>query len=124
MDKELPETAHENEPVPRSEFERLMVALALDIKAMRETMLTREDLKEFATKKDLEGFVTKEDLKELKKEMKVLKKELTHEFKAAVEIITDEMRGAHKDEISALRDKGERHDERITVLEQRAGLRA
>jgi hypothetical protein len=55
--------------------------------------------------------------------MKEVKDELTFEFKAAVETITDEMRGAHKDEISALQDADERHEARLIDLEQRAGLR-
>jgi hypothetical protein len=99
-----------DEPIKRSEFESTMIALAKDLRFIRETMVT------MVTKQEAQGFATKEDLRELKEE-------LNHEFKAAVEIITDEMRGAHKDEIATLQGTGERHEQRITVLEQRVGLR-
>jgi hypothetical protein len=141
MAKEIVENKNPDEPIKRSEFESTMIALANDLHFIRETMVTKEDAKQFATKEDLKGFATKEDLRQLKDEMTLFatkkdlerfatkedlqqfKADINHEFQAAVEIITDEMRGAHKDEIAELQDGSSRHEERITALEQRAGLR-
>jgi hypothetical protein len=128
------ENKNPDEPIKRAEFESTMIALANDLRFIRETMVTKEDARGFATKEDLKGFATKEDLKPFatkqdldrfatKEDLQQFKEEINHEFQAAVEIITDEMRGAHKDEIAVLQDADERHEERITVLEQRAGLR-
>lgn len=49
--------------------------------------------------------------------------ELRDHFDAAVEVITDELRGANTDEISALQDAKTDHEERLTKIEQKVGLR-
>jgi len=49
--------------------------------------------------------------------------EMTRQFNAGVEIIRDDFKGAHKDQISSLGDKASEHEAQITVLEQRVGLR-
>ena len=58
-----------------------------------------------------------------KDDLQHLRTELVHEFKGAVENITEQLKGANRDEVSALQDAREIHEERITHLEERAGLR-
>lgn len=53
-----------------------------------------------------------------KDELRQMEKRIIFEFKAAVENIHDEMAGANKDEISAMKDKDTDLDQRVTVLEK------
>jgi hypothetical protein len=49
--------------------------------------------------------------------------ELRDYFDAQVEIIKDEMKGANADEISLLHDTDENHEQRLTAVERKIGLR-
>ena len=49
--------------------------------------------------------------------------ELRDHFDAQVEIIKDEMKGANADEISLLHDTDDNHEQRLTAVERKIGLR-
>lgn len=64
-----------------------------EIKTIKETMATKEDLKNFATKEDLKNFATKEDLKKFptKEDIKkfATKEELKREMSDVSQIFKD-----------------------------------
>lgn len=64
-----------------------------------------------------------EDNMSTKDDLERFRAEIVHEFKAAVENITEQLKGANRDEISSLQDGRAIHEERIGRLEERAGLR-
>ena len=78
-----------------------------------------------ATKRDLR--LVKQDLAATKEalETKIDSRfnELRDRFDAAVENIIDELRGANSDEISLLKDAEANHEQRLTAVERRIGLR-
>ena len=59
---------------------------------------------------------------EMKQDMRDWKKEIVHEFHVVAEDIRHDMLGAHKDKIGVLSDRSDRHEKRITKLEQHTGL--
>ena len=48
--------------------------------------------------------------------------EIKYHFDAAVEIIHKDLAGANKDEISSLKDVGQRLHDRVSVVERQLGL--
>jgi hypothetical protein len=67
--------------------------------------------------------VIKRDLRLLKVELGRRFDELRDHFDATVEIIKDELRGANSDELSLLDDTTKDHEERLTTIEHKIGLR-
>jgi hypothetical protein len=65
---------------------------------------------------------TKGDVHRIEKRIAAVKQEIVQHFDVAVENIADELRGANADEIDALRDVDNRLHERISPLEQQAGI--
>lgn len=57
---------------------------------------------------------------EIKDEIAGLKQEIFHHFDVVAENIHRDVAEANRDEVSLLHDKVNKHDERITALEQRA----
>ena len=80
--------------------------------------LSHELKKEFATKTDVQRLKG-----EIDESLRQFKDEIIHEFKAAVENIEEALKGANADEISLLQDRKRDHEERITALERRSGIR-
>ncbi len=73
---------------------------------------------------------TKRDVRLLKRGLATLDakldsrfNELRDHFDAAVEIITDQLRGANADELSLLKDTDANHEQRLTAVERKMGLR-
>ena len=85
-----------------------------------------------ATKRDLESLsrATTRDLKLLRSDLGTLEAklvsrfdELRDHFDAAVENVVEELRGANADEISLLKDADANHEQRLTAVERKIGLR-
>lgn len=79
---------------------------------------------------DDERPATKRDVRLLKLDVAALEakldsrfNDLRDHFDAAVENIIDELRGANSDEISLLKDSEANHEQRLTAVERRIGLR-
>ncbi len=106
-----------NEPLTRGEFNEAMQLVA----GAFERVATKEDLKQFATKDDLQQLRQQlvEDKKEMIQRMADDKEEILRQLAATAEIITDQSAGAHRDDISSIKEKQERHEERIGTVEER-----
>jgi hypothetical protein len=72
------------------------------------TMVTKEDLEQFATKEDLQQYATKEDLRDLEQAV------ICH-FNVVAENIHQDVAGANRDEIVLMKDH-------IVELQRHAGL--
>jgi hypothetical protein len=76
-----------------------------------------EDAHEPATKGDLHRLRG-----EIASKMATMQEEIVRHFDVAVENIEESLRGANADEIDTLRDADRSLHERLTPLEQRAGI--
>lgn len=101
--------------------------LKSDMQAVKhEIKLVKDDV--HLLKSDMQA--VKGDIKSLKSDVAAVEAkldnrfdELRDHFDAAVEVITDQLRGANTDEISALQDAKTDHEKRLTTIEQKVGLR-
>lgn len=59
-----------------------------------------------------------EDNVSTKDDLERFRAEIVHEFKAAIENIADQIKGANRDDISSLQDARGMHENRITTLEE------
>ncbi len=114
------------EPATRGHVEDAVDGLARMIK---HHFATKDDLKAFATKDDLKEFATKEDLKEFatKDDLKAFAtnddlQRVKTEILAAFEIVSDELRGANRDEIDYLKTADNKLHRRLRPLEDQAGI--
>lgn len=68
-------------------------------------------------KQELKKYATKEELQQVRNEMKEYKEEIIHAVQVGFENVHADLAGAFRDEFSAIKDKQQQHEERITVLE-------
>lgn len=69
----------------------ILEKLYVEVQGMKETMATKEDLKDFATKEDLKDFTTKDDLKNLatKDDIDMLVEELHTEIQSVYDELVE-----------------------------------
>jgi hypothetical protein len=68
-------------------------------------------------------FATKEDFKQLQIQMEEMKEAIFRHFDATAESIHLDVAGTNADRVSLLENKQGEHEERLTVIEQKIGLR-
>lgn len=93
------------------------------LESVEKRMATKDDLRQLEEridKKSEDRFEKQERL--LEKALRLQEERIKFYFDAAVENIEDSLRGANKDEISALRDADKRLKQRVEALERHTGL--
>jgi hypothetical protein len=110
---------HADQPVTQAEFTAAMGAIKQDLDRI-DGRLDQMDgrLDQMATKDDLKSL--RQDVRE---EITELEDRIIRHFNVVAENIHQDVAGANADRVSLLENQREEHEERLTTVEQRLGLR-